>query len=517
MSHLSVRRSTISLKRYPANIRAVSGDLFDLLGDIALRFDATGHLTYANLMATELLGDRLALGAPWREFMTRVAPRLAEGLPGSVPTAIAKQGHWRGRVKLIDAAGHGEVFTGTIAVDHRIGDPPSGRPSGYFAIFRSLGETRRREHAERELAYRDEFVARLGHELRTPLNAVLGFAQLLELEELDRDQRDGIERILTAGRHMQALLDDVLDLARVRTGGVDLDVGPVRVLEVVRGVVDLIQPLADKRNIRRYVQPADDVVALLDRRRLWQVLLNLIGNAVKYGREGGTLRVGVIAKEDDRLLIEVADDGPGIEDDQLERLFRPFERLGAERTGVEGTGLGLALSLALTTAMGGTLSASSRLGAGSTFTLELEAVASGGLAELSAEASENSRAAAVVLHVGADPAAQALIAQALRSRLSAEVVSVSRAAHALDAVHRKQPSVIVLDADLPDAVGTELLHRLGSDPLSALLPKIVLSEDSDPRVHLRLRAAGAHLVAQLPLDVRAFVDAVGELLRRSTL
>jgi hypothetical protein len=507
----------ISSNRSPANIQAVSGDLFDLLGDIALRFDATGHLTYANLMATELLGDRLAIGAPWREFMTRVAPRLAEGLPGSVPTAIAKQGHWRGRVKLIDAAGHGEVFTGTIAVDNRMGDPRNGRPSGYFAIFRSLAEVRRREHAERELAYRDEFVARLGHELRTPLNAVLGFAQLLELEELEQDQRDGIERILTAGRHMQALLDDVLDLARVRTGGVDLDVGPVRVLEVVRGVVDLIQPLADKRGIRRYIEPADDVVALLDRRRLWQVLLNLIGNAVKYGREGGTLRVGVIAKDGDRLHIEVADDGPGIEAEQLDRLFRPFERLGAERTGIEGTGLGLALSLALTTAMGGTLSATSRLGAGSTFTLDLEAVAEGGLAELATDVSADSPNAPVVLHISADPAERALVTQALRSKLSADVVSVPRAAQALDAVHRKQPAVVVLDADLPDAVGTELLHRLASDPLSALLPKIVLSEDSDPRVHLRLRAAGAHQVANLPLDVKAFVDAVGELLRRSTL
>jgi signal transduction histidine kinase/CheY-like chemotaxis protein len=495
----------------------VSGDLFDLLGDIALRFDATGHLTYANLMATELLGDRITLGAPWREFIALVAPRLTEGLPGTVPTAITSQGHWRGRVKLIDATGHGEVFSGTVAVDNRMGDRPSGTPNGYFAIFRSLGETRRREHAERELAHRDEFVARLGHELRTPLNAVLGFAQLLELEELERDQRDGIERILTAGRHMQALLDDVLDLARVRTGGVDLDVGPVRVLEVVRGVVDLIQPLADKRGIRRYIEPADDVVALLDRRRLWQVLLNLIANAVKYGREGGTVRVGVIAKGDDRLLIEVADDGPGIQAEQLERLFRPFERLGAERTGVEGTGLGLALSLALTTAMGGRLSATSRLGSGSTFTLDLEAVASGGLAELSTDGPPDSKAVAVVLHVGADPAAQALIAQALRSRLSAEVVSVSRAALALDAIHRTQPALVLLDADLPDAVGTELLHRLGSDPLSALLPKIVLSEDSDPRVHLRLRAAGAHQVVQLPLDVRAFVDAVGELLRHSSL
>jgi hypothetical protein len=491
----------------------VSGDLFDLLGDIALRFDATGNLTYANVAASELLGDRISIGAPWRKFLSQVAPGLSEQLPGSVPAAIAAQGHWRGKVKLLDAAGNGEVFALTIAIDNRISDRPSQSANGYFAVFRSMSETRRREHAERELAYRDEFVARLGHELRTPLNAVLGFAQLLELEELERDQRDGIERILTAGRHMQALLDDVLDLARVRTGGVDLDVGPVRVLEVVRGVVDLIQPLADKRGIRRYIEPADDVVALLDRRRLWQVLLNLIGNAVKYGREGGTLRVGVIAKNADRLTIEVADDGPGIEPEQLERLFRPFERLGAERTGVEGTGLGLALSMALTTAMGGTLSASSRLGSGSTFSLDLEAVGSGGLAELATDASQDSRYSAVVLHVGADPAAQALVAQALRSRLSVDVVSVPRAAQALDTVHRRQPSVIVIDADLPDAVGTELLHRLGSDPLCALLPKIVLSEDSDPRVHLRLRAAGANQVAQLPLDVRAFVDAVGELLR----
>ena len=306
----------------------MSGDLFDLLGDIALRFDAAGNLTYANMAATELLGERVAIGAPWRQFLSQVAPGLSERLPGSVPTDVAARGHWRGRVKLVDAAGNGEVFTATLAVDNRLGDPPSRAGNGYFAIFRSLGETRRREHAERELAYRDEFVARLGHELRTPLNAVLGFAQLLELEELERDQRDGIERILTAGRHMQALLDDVLDLARVRTGGVDLDVGPVRVLEVVRGVVDLIQPLADKRGIRRYIEPADDVVALLDRRRLWQVLLNLIGNAVKYGREGGTLRVGVIAKDGDRMHIEVADDGPGIEPEQLDRLFRPFERLG---------------------------------------------------------------------------------------------------------------------------------------------------------------------------------------------
>ena len=484
------------------------GDLFDWLGDVTLRFDAKGHLVQCNPAATELLG-RSALGEPWQSVLESVAPGWTERARESVPSTLASDGHWRGHVRLTDSfGGHGDLFAATI-----ITDPEASGDGGYLVVMRSLAETRRREHADREVLARDEFVARLGHELRTPLNAVLGFAQLLELEELERDQRDGIERILTAGRHMQALLDDVLDLARVRTGGVDLDVGPVRVLEVVRGVVDLIQPLADKRGIRRYIEPAEDLVALLDRRRLWQVLLNLIGNAVKYGREGGTVRVGVSAGEGDRIRIEVADDGPGIETGQLDRLFRPFERLGAERTGIEGTGLGLALSLALTTAMGGTLSARSKLGSGSTFIVDVEAVGAAVLNELSGDEASRS-SAAVVLHIGADPAAQALIAQALRTRLDAEVVSVNRAALALDAIHRRQPAVVILDADLPDAVGTELLHRLSGDPLSALVPKIVLSVDSDPRVHLRLRAAGAHQVTQLPLDVRAFVESVRALLRQ---
>jgi CheY-like chemotaxis protein len=204
-----------------------------------------------------------------------------------------------------------------------------------------------------------------------------------------------------------------------------------------------------------------------------------------------------------------------MEPDQLDRLFRPFERLGAERTGVEGTGLGLALSRALTAAMGGTLSASSKLGSGSTFALDLEAAGSELLAELAGDDSEI--ASAVVLHVSADPDARALVSQALRSRLSTEVVSVQRAAVALAALHRSQPSLVIIDAELPDAVGTELLHRLNSDPFSALVPKIVLSTDTDPRVHLRLRAAGAHQVVQLPLDVRAFVETVGDLIRRPGL
>jgi signal transduction histidine kinase len=268
----------------------VRGNLFDWLGDAVLRFDRRGHLIAANSLAFELLGTGCELGNSWEALISTVAPGATEQIRAAVPFAMGEAGFWRGQITLHDPAGHGEVFTAVLAADNPNGETErdeKGRyqaPPGYLLIFRSLAETRRRESAERELTARDEFVAHLGHELRTPLNAVLGFAQLLELEELPRDQRDGIERILTAGRHMQALLDDVLDLARVRTGGVDLDVGPVRVLEVVRGVVDLIQPLADKRGIRRYIEPAEDLVAMLDRRRLWQVLLNLALSAVRTAR-----------------------------------------------------------------------------------------------------------------------------------------------------------------------------------------------------------------------------------------
>jgi signal transduction histidine kinase len=485
----------------------IFGGIFEALGDIALHFDRSGRLTHHNDTAAEFLAGRAGIGDDWNRVLAAIAPGVTGPTRAEIPNAMRRNGFWRGQLPLQDASGAIETFAAGIAA----GGAGDG-DTGFLVALRSLAETRRREAAERELEVRDEFSARLGHELRTPLNAVLGFAQLLELEELDRQQRDGVERILTAGRHMQALLDDVLDLARVRTGGVDLDVGPVRVLEVVRGVVDLIQPLADKRGIRRYVEPEEDLVALVDRRRLWQVLLNLIGNAVKYGREGGTVRVGVSSQDDGRLRIEVADDGPGIEPARLDRLFRPFERLGAERTGVEGTGLGLALSLALTTAMGGALCASSRLGAGSTFTLDLDAVGPEEFAELATD--EPSGRSAVVLYVGADPAAQALVAQALENRLAIDVVTVNRAAHALDAIHRRHPSVVIVDTDLPDAVGTELLHRLGADPLSTLVPKIVLTSDADPRVHLRLRAAGAAHVLRLPLNVRAFVETVGDLLVR---
>lgn len=368
-----------------------------------------------------------------------------------------------------------------------------------------------RIEAEEQRAATEEYLARLGHELRTPLNAVLGFAQLLDLEDLEGSPRESVGHILIAGRHMATLLDEVLDLARVRGGGIDLDVGAVNVLDVVRGVNDLIAPLANKRGIVRYVEPAEPAVALADRTRLWQVVLNLVSNAVKYGRDGGTLRIGVTLTPTGRTRIEVEDDGPGMVADALDRIFRPFDRLGAERSGIEGTGLGLALAKALVTAMDGELSAESRPGRGTTMAVELRTVDPADLIDTVEDAEAHPRRS--VVHIGADNDTRALVAQAVRTRLGGTVVAVARAELGPDTVRRTQPAVVVISDDLPDGTAVELLQRLGGNPLTALVPVIVLSQEaSDLRALMRMRAAGAAAVIAVPMDIRELLDAIGRFL-----
>jgi signal transduction histidine kinase len=338
--------------------------------DAVVLLDPSGRVAHLNRPAADLLGDAGQIGTPVEQLARQLVPELADRAGQDLERTLTDGRVWRATVELLVEPGRTASYSCSV---HRGVD-------GTAIVARDLSETRLREAAEREVSARDVFVARLGHELRTPLNAALGFAQLLELGDLPNEQREDIARILTAGRHMQALLDEVLDLSRVRGGGIDLDVGPVPVLEVVQGVVDLVEPLADRRLVRRLVdvggsvEQADALIALADRRRLWQVLLNLVGNAVKYGREGGLVRVAVRRGGAETVVVEVTDDGPGIDPAALHRVFRPFDRLGQERSGVEGTGLGLAMAQALTQAMSGTLVATSMLGSGTTFTLTLPAM-----------------------------------------------------------------------------------------------------------------------------------------------
>jgi signal transduction histidine kinase len=210
-------------------------------------------------------------------------------------------------------------------------------------------------------------------ELRTPLNAILGFGQLLQLDDLAEEQAEGVDHIVRAGQHLLGLINEVLDLARIESGHVALSPEPVGVYEAIRDTVDLIGPLAAERALRIDAPSPPECTWTVhaDRQRLKQILLNLGSNAVKYNHHGGSISLSCHAGDDDRVRIAVADTGPGIPADKLPRLFTQFDRLGAEHSEIQGTGMGLVLAKRLAEAMGGALTVASTEGQGTTFTLEL--------------------------------------------------------------------------------------------------------------------------------------------------
>lgn len=235
------------------------------------------------------------------------------------------------------------------------------------------------ELLERRMASRakTEFIGHMNHEMRTPMNAILGFGQLLQME-LPADTRAGrhVAHMVDAGRHLLELIDESLDLLRLEAGAARLELGEVDLVPVLSSVGQLIAPMAEQRRIELELRMPASLKARADARRAKQVLINLASNAVKYSPEGSRVavsagRAAAAGGSGDRAWVAVADSGPGLTPDQIERLFKPFERLGQERGKVAGTGLGLALSQRLSQAMGGQLEVVSAPGQGSVFTLSL--------------------------------------------------------------------------------------------------------------------------------------------------
>ena len=367
------------------------------------------------------------------------------------------------------------------------------------------------DHANRA---KSDFLSRMSHELRTPLNGILGFAQLLEMESLPADQEESVAQILKAGRHLLGLINEVLDISRIETGRLQLSLEPVPVGETLRGALDIVRPLAAQHGIALHAGAADERQHVLaDRQRLQQVLLNLLSNAVKYNRTGGTVAVSCEEILGERLRILVRDTGHGISPDKLDRLFTPFDRLGAEGTGVEGTGLGLALSKHLVDVMGGTLDVTSQVGVGSTFAVELpltaapvEALEPRGGAPTVDPAPPDARM--VVLYIEDNLSNLRLIEQVLGRRPRTTLLSAMQGRLGLDLAREHRPDLILLDLHLPDLPGQEVLRRLLDEPRTREIPVLILSADATPGHVERLLAAGARAYLTKPLDVRQLLALV---------
>ncbi len=419
-----------------------------------------------------------------------------------------------------------------IALEISFGEYVKNSKHIFTGVIRDVTERKQLEHvlkrakedAERANRAKSDFLSRMSHELRTPLNAILGFAQLLEMDELDAEQTESVEQILKAGRHLLALVDEVLDIARIEAGRMTLSLEPIEVSEVLNEAWELVRHRAGQSGIQ-FSGGANgecDVNVTADRQRLKQVMLNLLSNAVKYNEEGGQVEVTCSrgSTGPNRLRVLVKDTGRGIPEEALSRLFTPFERLGIEHTGIEGTGIGLAVSRGLIEAMDGEIGVESEVGEGSTFWFELP------LDPLQArgdepEAAPVAAAAATeealgreakVLYIEDNPSNFKLVERVLGRRTGLTLLTSMQGGLGLEMAREHRPDLILLDLHLPDIHGSEVMRRIREDAVISRTPVVIISADVTTNQVKQLLDAGAQAYLPKPLDVQEFLRVVDEIL-----
>jgi len=478
--------------------------------------DTAGMVTTWNFGAERIKGyrDQEIIG---RHFSLFYLPEECPQHPDMALREATAHGHymeegWRCRKD-------GSRFWASVVITAQY--DASGALRGFSKITRDITDRRAaeialgtaREEAESASRAKSEFLSRMSHELRTPLNAILGFAQLLDMDS-SAGQRPQVGHILRAGQHLLGLINEVLDIARIEAGRLPLNVEPMPLAAVLHEALTLVSPMAADAGIHLAPLPPlpSDSGVIADRQRLIQVLLNLLSNAIKYNRADGRVSIEVTI-EQSRLRISVLDTGAGIAAHRLELLFKPFERLDADPR-VEGTGLGLALSKSLLEMMDGSLGVHSTPGSGSRFTLELPYVSlpdAPAVATFSAPALSPPAAPAAgryqgkVLCIEDNLQSLALIETLLQRRPGIQLLSSMQGQMGLDLARQHAPQMILLDVNLPDLQGLEVLQRLRASGSTASKPILMITADASEPTQRALREAGATAILTKPIHIPVFL------------
>lgn len=536
---VSVRTDITELKRREAELMVARAeaeqakarlvDAIESLEDGFLLWDQNGRLVLSNQAAMrmgETSGVQLKPGDRFADLISRQARS------GRIPEAVGREDHYIAERLEQHRNPSGVPVEVKFNNDRWISVRRNRTRDGGVVVVRTdVTDVKKREaeliaaRAEADAANqaKSEFLSRMSHELRTPLNAIIGFAQMLELDRqrlLSIEQREYCNFIINGGKHLLSLVNEVLDLARIEAGSLKLSLERVVVAASLADVSHTMMPMAGKAEIDLVVAQTPDIPDVrADELRLRQILINLVSNAIKYNRAGGSVRLSAAHTDRGRVRFEVVDTGIGIAREMQTDLFLPFQRLGAEYTTVEGTGIGLAICKRLVEAMGGTIGFMSERGQGSTFWIELPVESARRAVEepstdmaLAAAAPRATAGGYTLLYVEDNPANLRLMEHLMAGLPNVSMLAAPTPQLGLELAVAHRPDVIVLDLNLPGMSGYEVLARLKGLPETCDTPVLALTAAALPKDIERGLQAGFFRYLTKPLDIKAFLVTIDEVL-----
>lgn len=492
--------------------------------------NANGELIFLNHAAETLLACNFAdvQGRHFREF---IAPSEADAIEQNIIDAlVAGKPGWRGKIPVINRQGEEFIIHSNIGYLR----DEQGKVENLFNVFfdytSELARQRELEQAktqaERANQAKSEFLSSMSHELRTPMNAILGFAQLLQFDEdMTPLQKENLNEIRKAGDHLLGLINEVLDLSKIEAGHIDLSLERISLLDLVEECTALVAPVASQKSILLRQESMPAVFVQADNTRLKQALLNLLTNAIKYNRPDGVVTLVAAVVDEKFVRIKVIDTGMGISAKRLGELFQPFNRLGAEDSEIEGTGIGLAITRKLIELMGGKVGAESNEGVGSTFWFDIP-LAEGPVCTAGAEQLSNAHefrpryesergVMHTILCVEDNPANLQLISRILERSHNINLLMAHEPSLGVQLAATHHPDLILLDINLPGMNGFEILEVLRSDTRLSKTPIIAVSANAMQRDIEKARQAGFDAYLTKPLDVQLFLNTINQFLDSS--